>query len=66
MSRTILIHLNVEILGEDSRNADEIGDSILAALEVGLEGEPGDLASGSSLAMGTDGSIIHLALCEEV
>lgn len=51
--RTILIHLNVEVDPSDERNRDEIGDFVLAALEVGLEGAPGDLASGSELVTST-------------
>jgi hypothetical protein len=66
MPRTILIHLNVEPATGDQRNADEIGDVILAALEVGLEGEPGDLASGNTLEVASDGAKIAVALCEEV
>lgn len=64
--RTVLVHLNVEVPAVDERNADEIGDAILAALEVGLEGEPGDLASGSTLTIGSNGASVALALVEEV
>jgi hypothetical protein len=48
MPRTILIHLNVEV-PESRITADEIGDFVLGALEVGLEGAPGSLASGNTL-----------------
>jgi hypothetical protein len=44
--RTILIHLNVEAADADERNADEIGDLILGALEVGLEGAPDHVGGG--------------------
>jgi hypothetical protein len=63
--RTILMHLNISVPDSDPRNADEIGDLILGALEVGLEGAPGDFASGNEAS---DSNRIHVtpALCEEV
>lgn len=66
MPRTVLIHLNVTPAEGDQRNADEIGDAILAALEVGLEGEPGDLASGNVLTIASDGAQVCVTLVEEV
>lgn len=36
--RTILVHLNVTVEGEDPRNADEIAETLAAALHVGMEG----------------------------
>lgn len=68
MTRTILIHLNVEATDDDPRNGDEIGDFILAALEVGLEGAPGDLASGNTLSTSPDGHrlIVCAPLVEEI
>lgn len=39
MSRTILVHLNVEAPDDDQRTADEIADAILAAIEVGSDDE---------------------------
>lgn len=35
--RTVLVHLNVEPAGDDARNADDIADAIMAALEVGSD-----------------------------
>ncbi len=64
MPRTILIHLNVEAPDTDKRNSDEIGDFILAALEVGLEGAPGSLASGDELT--TNDLVVCCPLSEEV
>lgn len=64
MPRTILVHLNIEAHASDDRNADEIADFILAALEVGLEGAPGSLATGDELT--TNGLVVAIALAEEV
>lgn len=68
MSRTILIHLNVEAADDDPRNGDEISDLILGALEVGLEGAPDFV--GGSMASGDDMRVSRLVvtapLCEEV
>jgi hypothetical protein len=64
--RTILVHLNVEVDADDPRNADEIGDLVLAALEVGMEGAPGDLASGNSLDGASERVTITAPLVEEV
>lgn len=59
-SRTILVHLNVEVGPDDTRSADEIADEIGAALEVGMQGAPsGSTASGS-------GSSITITLADEV
>jgi hypothetical protein len=52
MSRTVMVHINVTVGDVDPRNAEEVGDFILAALEVGLEGAPGSLASGDELSIG--------------
>lgn len=62
--RTVLVHLNVEVPADDERNADEIGDLILGALEVGLEGAPGSLASDDELT--THGLTVSAPLVEEV
>ncbi len=68
--RTILIHLNVEASGSDERSGDEIIDSVLAKVEVGLGGAPGSLATGSELEYNDYTSysplVICLALAEEV
>lgn len=64
--RTILLHLNVEAADDDERNADEIGDTVLAGIEVGLGGAPGDLASGNSLRADAGRLLITPALVEEV
>lgn len=63
MPRTILIHLNASVPSDDPRSADEIADAVLAALEVGLDGEPS-----GSLASGTDNPEhgVTLALVDEV
>ena len=37
--RTVLVHLNVEVPADDTRTATEIGDAILAAVEVGSDHE---------------------------
>jgi hypothetical protein len=39
MSRTILVHLNVEAPDSDTRSADAIADALLAAVEVGADNE---------------------------
>jgi hypothetical protein len=62
--RTILVHLNVEVPVTDERNADEVGDFVLSALEVGLEGAPGDLASGNIVTL--KGMEICAPLVDEV
>jgi hypothetical protein len=36
--REMLVHLNVEVEGFDTRTADQIADFLLSALHVGLEG----------------------------
>jgi hypothetical protein len=64
MARTILVHLNVEAPDADPRNSDEIGDFVLSALEIGLEGAPGSLASGSELT--TNQLTVCAPLVEEV
>lgn len=64
-TRTVLVHLNVEVPPNDDRTADEVGDFVLAAVEVGLEGAPGDLASGSELRTKT-GLVVCAPLVEEV
>jgi hypothetical protein len=37
MPRTILVHLNVTVPGDDSRSIGEIAEAIEAALEVGAD-----------------------------
>jgi hypothetical protein len=37
MAATVLIHLNVTVPDGDPRNADQIADAILAAVEVGSD-----------------------------
>jgi hypothetical protein len=39
MTRTILIHLNVEVPDHDPRDEDEIAEAVLAALVVGSDDE---------------------------
>jgi hypothetical protein len=41
--RTVLMHLNVAVPAGVSMDADEVGDAILGALAVGLEGAPGEM-----------------------
>jgi len=38
-TRTVLVHLNVEVPGWDGRTANQIADAILAAIEVGQDDE---------------------------
>lgn len=68
MSRTILIHLNVEVRDDDPRNADEVGDLVLGALEVGLEGAPGWIGGGleSGAEVVLRGMVVCAPLVEEV
>lgn len=63
--RTVLVHLNVEVPPNDDRSGDEVADFVLAAVEVGLEGAPGDLASGSELTT-KSGLVVCAPLVEEV
>jgi hypothetical protein len=37
MTRTILVHLNVDVPEPDSRTANEIADALLGAIEVGSD-----------------------------
>lgn len=37
--RTVLVHLNVEVPGEDQRNAEQIASALMQALEVGSDDE---------------------------
>lgn len=39
MTRTVLVHLNVEVPDSDPRDADQIGEAISGALEVGSDDE---------------------------
>jgi len=51
VTRTVLVHLNVEVPAEDGRNADQIADAILAAIEVGQDDDSvRDLKVGAPLA----------------
>lgn len=54
MPRTILVHLNVTVPDDDIRSADQIGDAIEAALEVGSD-DPS-----------VSGLEVHVVLIEEV
>jgi len=56
--RTILIHLNVSVPHDDARTANEITTLVEAALDVGMEGAPSDLA--------LQGVVIDTTLAEEV
>jgi hypothetical protein len=38
-TRTVLVHLNVQVPGTDDRDADAIADAVMAALEVGSDDE---------------------------
>jgi hypothetical protein len=37
MTRTILVHLNIEVPDTDTREADEIGEALVAAVHVGSD-----------------------------
>jgi hypothetical protein len=38
-TRTILVHLNIQAPRTDTRSADEIGDAVMGAVEVGSDNE---------------------------
>lgn len=71
MTRTVLIHLNVTVPDGDDRNADEVADAVLAAIEVGSDNDDDPVlreifARGvGALASGND-SPLTCTLVEEV
>ena len=65
MPRTILVHLNVTVPDSDKRNADEVADAILAAIEVGSDDDSVRELGIGGLASGNDAPIA-CTLAEEV
>lgn len=63
--RTILVHLNVTVPVGDDRNADEIADAILAAIEVGSDDDSVRSLGIGGLASGNDAPIA-VTLAEEI
>lgn len=49
--RTIIVHLQIRLPDGDESGPDEVGDSILAAIEKGMGFLEGDLASGNGAAI---------------
>jgi hypothetical protein len=65
LSRTVLIHLNVQVPDGDERNADEVADAILAAIEVGSDDDSVRALGIGGLASGNNAPI-NCTLAEEV